>query len=240
MMVGMLVAGTGLVLAGLLAIGYGITINEFSTGNTLIVSGVTGFCTGAIMLGLWVAVRELRNIARQLGAGAFQARGEAKVRPVLPPGISPEAGSGDGLVPFKLETAESAGGEPAAPAAAAPSPPPWQGEAATRERPRGDLPPESEPAEAAPKRERSASARRQGPASRCRRIFCRRTFALIRRPHRRRQSPPKRNRHRSTMPGRSRSDRGLARPRRRVARAGHPRHSTNQTAPRRVVTNSRP
>ncbi|MGE9009324.1 hypothetical protein ACO2JO_12120 [Leptospira interrogans] len=155
MMVGMLVAGIGLVLAGLLAIGYGITINEFSTGNTLILTGATGFCTGVIMLGLWVAVRELRNIARQLGAGAFQARGEAMVRPVLPPAMSPEAGSGDLLVPFKLETAESAGGAPAAPAAASPSPPPWQGEAATRERSRGDMPTESEPAEAAPKPKRN-------------------------------------------------------------------------------------
>ncbi|MBR1231543.1 DUF308 domain-containing protein [Bradyrhizobium sp. AUGA SZCCT0182] len=155
MMVGMLVAGTGLVLAGLLAIGYGITINEFSTGNTLILSGVTGFCTGAIMLGLGVAVRELKNIAWQLGAGVSRPRGEAMVRPVLPPGMLPEAGSGDGGVPFKLETAESAGGEPAAPAAASPSPPPWQGEAATRERPRSDLPTESEPAEAAPKPKRN-------------------------------------------------------------------------------------
>ncbi len=91
MMVGMLVAGIGLVLAGLLAIGYGITINEFSTGNTLILTGVTGFCTGAIMLGLWVAVRELKNIARRLGAGVAQPRGEATVRPVLPPGLSPRS-----------------------------------------------------------------------------------------------------------------------------------------------------
>ena len=33
MTVGILVAGIGLVLAGLLAIGYGFTIKEFSTGN---------------------------------------------------------------------------------------------------------------------------------------------------------------------------------------------------------------
>ena len=89
MMVGMLVAGLGLVLAGLLAIGYGITINEFSTGNTLILAGVIGVCTGAIMLGLWMAVRELKNIAWRLGAGVPQPRGEVTVRPVLPPGISP-------------------------------------------------------------------------------------------------------------------------------------------------------
>ena len=51
MMFVMLVAGIGLVLAGLLAIGYGIPIKEFSTGNTLIIAGVIGVCTGAIMLG---------------------------------------------------------------------------------------------------------------------------------------------------------------------------------------------
>ena len=67
MMFVMLVVGIGLVLAGLLAIGFGILIKEFSTGNTLIVTGVMGVCTGAIMFALWIAVRELRNIARGLG-----------------------------------------------------------------------------------------------------------------------------------------------------------------------------
>jgi len=40
MMVGMLVAGIGLVLAGLLAIGYGFPDKEFSFGNTLILTGM--------------------------------------------------------------------------------------------------------------------------------------------------------------------------------------------------------
>src|SRR4029450_11754137 len=84
MMFVMLVAGIGLVLAGLLAIGFGIPIKEFSTGNTLIIAGVIGFCTGGIMFGLWMTVRELRNIARRLGAGVPEARGEAMMRPVLP------------------------------------------------------------------------------------------------------------------------------------------------------------
>ena len=55
MMFVMLVAGIGLVLAGLLAIGFGIPIKEFSTGNTLILAGVIGVCSGVIMLGLWPA-----------------------------------------------------------------------------------------------------------------------------------------------------------------------------------------
>ena len=74
MMVGMLVAALGLVLAGLLAIGYGISVKEFSVGNTLILSGVIGVCTGVLMFGLWLAVRELKNIARRLGGGAPDAR----------------------------------------------------------------------------------------------------------------------------------------------------------------------
>ena len=144
MMVGMLLAGIGLVLAGLLAIGYGITIKEFSTGNTLIISGAIGVCTGAIMFGLCAAVRELQSIARRLAGGVPQPRGEVAARPVLPPGLSPA--SGDASFPFNQEAAEHAGGvEPAAPSSA----PPWRDEAATRERPRGDVPPEPEPAEAA-------------------------------------------------------------------------------------------
>ena len=75
MMFVMLVVGIGLALAGLLAIGFGIPIKEFSTGNTLIVTGVMGVCSGAIMFALWVAVRELRNIARRLGLGASHQTG---------------------------------------------------------------------------------------------------------------------------------------------------------------------
>lgn len=143
MMVGMLVAGIGLVLAGLLAIGFGIPVKEFSFGNTLILTGVIGVCTGVVMLGLWMAVRELQNIARRLGGGVAQPRGEVGVRPVLPPGVSREPGSGDASFPLDQEAAENAV-EPAA----ASSAPPWLDEAATRERPRG-APPELEPAESA-------------------------------------------------------------------------------------------
>ena len=74
MMFVMLVVGIGLVLAGLLAIGFGISIKEFSTGNTLIVTGVMGVCTGAIMFALWIGgqgTEEHRAQARPgRGAGA--------------------------------------------------------------------------------------------------------------------------------------------------------------------------
>jgi hypothetical protein len=120
----MLVVGIGLAFAGLLAIGFGIPIKEFSTGNTLIVTGVMGVCSGAIMFALWVAVRELRNIARRLGLGAPQTRGDATIRPVLP--------QGESVFPFGRD-------QPAVPQAgsAAPSvaPPPWQDEVVLRDHP---------------------------------------------------------------------------------------------------------
>ena len=144
MMVGMVVAGIGFVLAGLLAIGFGIPVKEFGFGNTLILAGVTGVCTGAIMLGLWATVRELRNIAQRRGAGGLPSRGDT-VRPVLPPGA---AVSGDGGFLFDrdqhaAEKADHAGTiAPAAPSVSAP----WQDETANRARPS----PETEPAEAVP------------------------------------------------------------------------------------------
>ena len=99
-----------------------------------------GVCTGAIMLGLWMAVRELKTIAQRLGAGVPSAR-EATVRPVLPQRCARTA-PGDGGFPFSRD-------QPAArtelrerrPAA---SPPPWQDEAAPRDR----APPEAAPAAA--------------------------------------------------------------------------------------------
>lgn len=123
MMFVMLVVGIGLVLAGVLAIGFGIPIKEFSTGNTLIITGAMGVCTGAIMFALWIAVRELRNVARRLGPGASQTRGEATFRPVLPPGENVFTSGRDQPV------APQAGSAPSTP------PPPWQDEVVLRDHP---------------------------------------------------------------------------------------------------------
>src|SRR3954471_13826985 len=124
----MLVAGIGLVVAGLLAIAYGIGV-QLSTGNTLIIAGMIGVCTGMIMLGFWTTVRELRNIARRLGNGLPDARGEAGLRPVLPvAGTRDSAPAGGGF-----PAAEDLGGPgPFSPAA---PPPPWQNEAVLRDHP---------------------------------------------------------------------------------------------------------
>jgi hypothetical protein len=127
MMFVMLVVGIGLVLAGLLAICFGVPVKEFSFGNTLILTGVTGACTGLLMLGLWMTVRELRNIARRLGSG-ISAEPAASMQPAVSPATPGEGGflfSRDQLAAKRAVVAESA---------ATASPPPWHEEAASRDR----------------------------------------------------------------------------------------------------------
>src|SRR5215475_4151148 len=98
MMIAMMVAGIGSVLAGLLVILYGIPIREFGFGNTLILIGVLGVCTGAILLGLSVVVTELKLIARRLLDSRVPA--EARARPVLPTALAqPQPGESPGATP---------------------------------------------------------------------------------------------------------------------------------------------
>src|SRR5437879_10064995 len=106
MTIGVLVVGIGLILAGLLAIGFGVPVKEFSFGNTRILTGAMAVCSGAIMVALWMAVRELKNIGRRLGAG------EITVRPVLPPGATRDTAAGEGGMLFSRDepAAVSAGG----------------------------------------------------------------------------------------------------------------------------------
>jgi len=52
---------------GMFTIGFGIPINEFSFGNTLIVAGTISVTGGLILIGISAAVRELRRIADALG-----------------------------------------------------------------------------------------------------------------------------------------------------------------------------
>jgi hypothetical protein len=127
MMVVLLIAGISLLLAGLLAIGFGIPVKEFSFGNTLIFTGAVAACTGMILVGLWMVVRELKNIARRLGAG-----------------VATE--DGGFLFSRDQAAAENAGNaEPSAP-----SPSPWHEETASRDRVSSDLPSAPGPVETAP------------------------------------------------------------------------------------------
>src|SRR5215510_8460324 len=58
--------GTFALVAGLVMVGFGIPINEFSFGNTLISAGTTAAVGGLIIIALGVAVGQLRQIAEVL------------------------------------------------------------------------------------------------------------------------------------------------------------------------------
>jgi hypothetical protein len=135
MMVMLLMAGIGLLLAGLLAIGFGIPVQEFSFGNTLILAGSVAACTGVMMLGLWTVVRELKNIARRLGPEGATASGAGTQR----------ENQGFSFDREQLAPENAGHDEPAAPA-----PAPWQEEAAARDRGRKEPASMPEPDEAEP------------------------------------------------------------------------------------------
>lgn len=109
------VAGALFVAIGAGLIGYGIPINEFSFGNTLILAGMVAIVGGLIVLALGVVVRELRHLAETYARTAMRpARPpEAEVVPVraAPPATR---------VPFppkpkSAAPAEALSREPAAP-----------------------------------------------------------------------------------------------------------------------------
>jgi hypothetical protein len=85
MMTMLLIAGIAVLAAGLLAIVFGIPVKEFSFGNTLILAGAVAACTGVILLGLAMVVRELQNIARRLGPANLAAP-RANATPALASG----------------------------------------------------------------------------------------------------------------------------------------------------------
>lgn len=141
MMIALLIAGIGAILAGSLAIAYGFLL-EFSFGNTLILTGAVAVCSGIIVLAQALIVRELRNIARRLGPGVAE---EALPRSLLAQ-AAPETGEEAFLSP--REQGLRAAAEPAAS-------PPWREQASLRDRLRQEAPvPPPEQAEPAPPRRR--------------------------------------------------------------------------------------
>ena len=150
MMVLLLIAGIGLVLAGLLTVGFGVQL-DLSFGNTLILAGAMAACTGMILLGIWTVVRELKNIARRLGAGVAAESHAGTMLQSAAAGAAPDdLAREDGGFFFSRDqlAAENAGH--AEPAAWSPPPRPWREDAASRDRVRGDVPSAPEPVEAAP------------------------------------------------------------------------------------------
>jgi hypothetical protein len=152
------VVGGLAVLLGLAAAIYGIPIQEFSFGNTLIQAGTVGFCTGLILLGLSVVATELRQLSRRLAS--VRPAGEPRPRPALPPVAPAAAAPADGGPLFARDQSAPSpanagpaevslappGAPPPSPSSSLASPPPWR-----EERVRPDAPPlEPEAAEPAP------------------------------------------------------------------------------------------
>jgi len=156
MMVALLVAGIGILLAGLLAVGYGIPVKEFSFGNTLIISGAITACAGAIMLGLWVVVRELRVIARRLGSD-HPGNPETALQPAA--GRPPRNQAADDGLMFNPDPPAADNAGPAA------TSPPWYDDVASRGRADAVAAPEQAEAEPAVKPRRnllfSSSSRKE-------------------------------------------------------------------------------
>lgn len=72
--------GAFVLFAGLVMIGFGVPINEFSFGNTLISAGTTAVVGGLILIGLGVVAGQLRRVAEALiaeGPGRLSQPGDA-------------------------------------------------------------------------------------------------------------------------------------------------------------------
>jgi len=128
-MLAVLIAGIGLLLAGLVTVGLGIQL-DLSFGNTLIMVGAIVTCTGFILLALWIVVRELKDLARQLGA--VTAAPSRRTRPAPASDVNETLGNqapedGGLLYGHDHPAPQIAGVEPA-------PQPPWQEEAQARER----------------------------------------------------------------------------------------------------------
>src|ERR1700676_1717091 len=137
MVIALLVAGIGLLLVGLLTAGFGLQL-ELSFGNTLILTGAIMACTGAIMLGFWMVVRELKNIALRLGAGIPADTPASWLEPAAnaPDSVAPEE---SGFLFPRDQPAPGRAGN-----AGPSSPLPWHEQGASRER--RDAPAEAAPA----------------------------------------------------------------------------------------------
>ncbi|QUS39257.1 hypothetical protein RPMA_10710 [Tardiphaga alba] len=81
----LLIAGIGVILAGLAAVGFGIPVKEFGFGNTLILTGSVGVCTGLIMISLGIVVREIKKLVPLPGSVEAMPRMPRRELNLTPP-----------------------------------------------------------------------------------------------------------------------------------------------------------
>jgi len=101
-------------LAGLVLIGFGVPIKEFTLGNTLIIAGATIFSGGLIVTGLAVTVRQLTRIANALNQRPPARPGERAESAIAAPRMPVPRGR----PPLPASAAAEPPGHPAAPSVA--------------------------------------------------------------------------------------------------------------------------
>ncbi|MPZ56946.1 MAG: hypothetical protein GEU91_10720 [Rhizobiales bacterium] len=90
-----LILGLVAAAAGSVAVWFGLSITEFSLGNTLLIAGTTAFVGGLVMIAVAGAIRELRRIAEALANGPavrFPRPGES-FDPYAPGTVRPGMGA---------------------------------------------------------------------------------------------------------------------------------------------------
>jgi hypothetical protein len=112
------VVGAIAVMLGVAMVGYGIPINEFSFGNTLIVAGTTAAIGGLIVGALGVAVAQLQRLTDALGGRAGE-QSEISLDTFEPPPERRPA-SAPGRIPFPAKPRGEAEKPIERPAVAAP------------------------------------------------------------------------------------------------------------------------
>jgi hypothetical protein len=128
----LLVAGIGVLVAGLVTVAFGIPVKEFSFGDTLIVSGAVVSCTGLIMISLSLVVRELRVIAQRLRSESVVPDFNNDLRSPIP---EPSRDIAERHPPLTNPDQTAGGsGVDSAVTTSGRSPPPWQKEMFTHER----------------------------------------------------------------------------------------------------------
>ncbi len=90
----LLLLGLVIAVVGAAMIAYGVPINEFSFGNTLIVAGTVALVGGLILIGVASAARQLRRIADNLDmqpmSWSLDAPTARRTASVAPPLVKPE------------------------------------------------------------------------------------------------------------------------------------------------------
>lgn len=82
----LMIAGVAAMVAGGVAIWFGIPVKEFSFGNTMILTGAMAICSGLLLIGLGLVIRELKAVKHSLRERALDAEPREAGGPMLPAG----------------------------------------------------------------------------------------------------------------------------------------------------------